>query len=204
MICRADRPLDVDQQALALEYLRWAEGVAINFANRYPSLADEMESAALVGLCEAARGFDPESGVRFKTFALPRIRGAMGDVLRLWTPKGYQRKFQRKGEEIPTVREASRLASYETESGRLVSEWDHVESGELPIGWEAESEDEVRRMTRDLFTNQRDVMLLAFLDAGASSACEAASKLGVGPSWIWHLRREAIKALKGNAEAIPQ
>ena len=37
---------------------------------------DNLESAGILGLVEAAHHFDPERGVQFKTYAYTRIRGA--------------------------------------------------------------------------------------------------------------------------------
>ncbi len=44
--------------------------------------AENLESAGVLGLVEAANRFDPERGVRFETYAYPRIRGAVVDELR--------------------------------------------------------------------------------------------------------------------------
>jgi RNA polymerase sigma factor for flagellar operon FliA len=43
---------------------------------------DNLESAGVLGLVEAAHHFDPERGVQFKTYAYTRIRGAVLDELR--------------------------------------------------------------------------------------------------------------------------
>jgi RNA polymerase sigma factor FliA len=44
--------------------------------------ADNLESAGLLGLVEAAHHFDAERGTQFKTYAYTRIRGAILDELR--------------------------------------------------------------------------------------------------------------------------
>jgi RNA polymerase sigma factor for flagellar operon FliA len=43
---------------------------------------ENLEAAGILGLVEAAGQFDPHRGVPFKTFAYPRIRGAILDELR--------------------------------------------------------------------------------------------------------------------------
>ncbi|HZT79872.1 MAG TPA: sigma-70 family RNA polymerase sigma factor [Gemmataceae bacterium] len=43
---------------------------------------ENLEAAGVLGLVEAANGFDPERGTQFKTFAYLRIRGAVLDELR--------------------------------------------------------------------------------------------------------------------------
>ena len=42
----------------------------------------DLVSAGVFGLIDAVERFDPERGVKFETFAVPRIRGAVFDGLR--------------------------------------------------------------------------------------------------------------------------
>ena len=53
---------------------------------------DELVSAGTVGLIQALEGFDPERGLAFSTYAMPRIRGAMLDELRSrdWMPRSVR------------------------------------------------------------------------------------------------------------------
>jgi RNA polymerase sigma factor for flagellar operon FliA len=48
--------------------------------------AEDVLSAGTLGLLHAIDRFDPDQGVRFETYALPRIRGAMVDALRALSP----------------------------------------------------------------------------------------------------------------------
>lgn len=59
--------------------------VAKRLARRLPSHVsiDDLTSAGMLGLIEAADRFDPERGQKFEAFAEFRIRGAMLDDLRL-------------------------------------------------------------------------------------------------------------------------
>jgi RNA polymerase sigma factor FliA len=43
---------------------------------------ENLASAGMLGLVEAARKFDPRRGIRFETYSYPRIRGAVLDELR--------------------------------------------------------------------------------------------------------------------------
>lgn len=47
---------------------------------------ENLRSAGILGLVEAANSFDPNQKVRFRTFAFPRIRGAIIDQLRKLSP----------------------------------------------------------------------------------------------------------------------
>ena len=58
---------------------------------------DELVSAGTVGLVQALEGFDPERGLAFSTYAMPRIRGAMLDELRSrdWVPRSVRTRGRR-------------------------------------------------------------------------------------------------------------
>jgi RNA polymerase sigma factor for flagellar operon FliA len=59
-----------------------------------PSSVDtgDLISAGVFGLIDAVERFDPERGVKFETFAVPRIRGAVFDGLRSldWVPRSVR------------------------------------------------------------------------------------------------------------------
>jgi len=71
---------------LIAQHLPLARIIAGRCVNRRPTvlgpLADDLTSAAYEGLVQAARAFQPGRGVRFKSFADPRITGACVDYLR--------------------------------------------------------------------------------------------------------------------------
>jgi RNA polymerase sigma factor for flagellar operon FliA len=50
---------------------------------------DDLVSAGLFGLMDAIKGFDPERGIKFKTYCSTRIRGSILDQLRSqdWVPR---------------------------------------------------------------------------------------------------------------------
>jgi RNA polymerase sigma factor for flagellar operon FliA len=50
---------------------------------------EDLQSAGVLGLLDAVRGFDPERGVKFETYCSTRIRGSILDELRSldWVPR---------------------------------------------------------------------------------------------------------------------
>lgn len=68
-----------------------------SFVNR-----DDIRSAALLGLMDAANRFDPRRGVLFKTFAERRIRGSVFDEVRRmdWFSRTLREKQSRLGRTI--------------------------------------------------------------------------------------------------------
>jgi RNA polymerase sigma factor FliA len=101
--------------------------------------SDDVLSAGTVGLLHAIDRFDPDQGVRFETYALQRIRGAIIDTIRSLSPlsRGAGRRArlldettaalaQRLGR-APTQEElAHELGVDQAELGRMLLESAHV------------------------------------------------------------------------------
>lgn len=76
------------RESLIVEHLGFVGRVVASFSivHSDQDLRESLRSAGVVGLVEAANAFDPSAGVAFKTFAFPRVRGAIVDELRRQTP----------------------------------------------------------------------------------------------------------------------
>ncbi|HUV31670.1 MAG TPA: FliA/WhiG family RNA polymerase sigma factor [Acidobacteriota bacterium] len=79
------------RQKLLNKYLPLVRNVATRMAMGFPrsvELTDLINTGA-IGLIEAFSHFDPNRGVKFETYAVPRIRGAILDELRAldWVPR---------------------------------------------------------------------------------------------------------------------
>ncbi|MCL2458318.1 MAG: FliA/WhiG family RNA polymerase sigma factor [Desulfobulbus sp.] len=76
-------PLD-DRSQLIREHMPLVELVVQRMIPQVPSFMtkEDMISAAMVGLIDAANKFDAAKGVKFKTFAEYRVRGAILDEMR--------------------------------------------------------------------------------------------------------------------------
>ncbi len=72
------------QEDLVLSHMVMVKRVAIHLKARIPPLmdVDELVQVGMLGLIEAARGYDPRRGIPFEHFALSRVRGSMLDELR--------------------------------------------------------------------------------------------------------------------------
>lgn len=75
---------DQDRDGLILDNMQFAQKVVSSMIPHLPSGVDkeDLYSAALLGLTEAAHKFVAARGVSFRTFAYPRIRGSVVDQLR--------------------------------------------------------------------------------------------------------------------------
>lgn len=88
---------DMDaRQRLAAEYLPLTRLVAGQMARKLPPNVeyDDLVGYGTIGLMDAIEKYDPDKGVRFGTYAVSRIRGAVLDELRSmdWVPRSVRTK----------------------------------------------------------------------------------------------------------------
>ena len=72
------------QETLVMGHMAMVKRVAVHLKARIPPFMDldELVQVGMLGLIEAARGFDPTLGHPFENYALRRVRGAMLDEVR--------------------------------------------------------------------------------------------------------------------------
>ncbi len=77
---------------------------------------DDLISAGVFGLMDAIEAFDLSRGVKFETYCVPRIRGAMLDELRTmdWVPRLVRSKASKLNEAVKTLE--ARLGHQPTEN----------------------------------------------------------------------------------------
>jgi RNA polymerase sigma factor for flagellar operon FliA len=84
------------RQRLVEQYVRIVKYVAGRMAIGLPHYVEynDLVSAGLLGLIQAIDNFDHRRGIKFETYAIPRIRGAILDELRSqdWFPRSLRRK----------------------------------------------------------------------------------------------------------------
>ncbi len=84
------------RQRLLEEYLPLVKSVAGRMAMGFPKSVElcDLVNTGVIGLIEALSNFDPSRGVKFETYAVPRIRGAILDELRSldWVPRSTRAK----------------------------------------------------------------------------------------------------------------
>jgi RNA polymerase sigma factor FliA len=91
------RTLDsVTRDRLLNQYLPLVKNVASRMALGFPKSVElnDLVNTGVIGLIEAFNNFDPARGVKFETYAVPRIRGAILDELRAldWIPRSTRAK----------------------------------------------------------------------------------------------------------------
>lgn len=84
------------REQLLLQYIPLVRRVAARMLGSLPRSVrlDELISAGVMGLLTTLDSFNPSLGIKFETFAMNRIRGAMVDSLREldWVPRSVRQK----------------------------------------------------------------------------------------------------------------
>lgn len=95
-----DSAIDVD--SLVESHLPLVSYAVAEAASRLPHHIgrDDLTSAAMMALVQAARAFDPQRGVPFAMFAKSRVRGAIIDELRNrdWVSRGVRTKARQRAQ----------------------------------------------------------------------------------------------------------
>ena len=89
-------PSSPERDELILEHLPQIKYIAQRISAKLPSHVElnDLVSAGILGLLDAIEKFDPNRGVKFKTYAELRIKGAILDSLRNldWAPRSLRKK----------------------------------------------------------------------------------------------------------------
>lgn len=84
------------REMLILQYMGLVKYVVKKLFKSVPAAIEEQDlcSIGIIGLVEAMDRFDPEFGIKFETYAIPRIRGVIVDELRAldWIPRSLRTK----------------------------------------------------------------------------------------------------------------
>lgn len=105
------------RESLILSYVHLVKYVAGRVAISLPNHIeiDDIFAAGLLGLIQAIEKYDPDREIKFETYAVPRIKGAMLDELR--TQDWFPRSIRHKAKLLEKV-----LADLEMKLGRSASD----------------------------------------------------------------------------------
>lgn len=225
----ASRDMEL-RNRLVVQYSPLVKFVAGRVRSGLPSTVDQADliSDGVFGLIDAIERFEPERGLQFQTFAVPRIRGAIIDGLRSmdWVPRSVRSKVRdvtaaqaaleaRMGraaddEEVAaevgmSLRELRDL--YSKVSFTSVASFDEVgaELTDARAGsaLEAVEDDGTRRLLRSAISGlrERDQIILALYYFEQLTLAEIGTVLGVTESRVSQLHTRAALALRGHLVA---
>lgn len=103
-----NQPLHIDDKSKIIqEHLYLVDILVGRMVTQVPSFMnrDDMKSAAMMGLLDAANKFDPSKNILFKTFAEYRIRGSILDEMRKldWFSRSLRDKHNRVSKTIAAL-----------------------------------------------------------------------------------------------------
>lgn len=160
---------DPDHVALAMK-------VARQLSRKFPN-APEIRSHAMWGLCVAARTFDPTRGKAFRSWLYEKVPLVVIDCLRtelaLRRPEGSPAHAG----QMPVIPQTGEDVEFD--------------SGERPVGWQAESEEHFLWLTRRLPPLHRMAVRLYF-SAERPSMAEVGRHCGVTMSRVSQMLSEAV------------
>jgi RNA polymerase sigma factor (sigma-70 family) len=167
------------QQELAVRYVPFARALAKPLRIAYSRVWDELESAALFALVQAAVTFDPSRNIPFPTYARHRIRGALRDTQRDSGARGWAKrwKFKKPTSQVP-------LSPTSEERGLVLNTRE-----DPPIGAALERSEEVERCLRRLPSRHASACRQLYLDGKPRN--EVAEELGCSRSRLSVIHREA-------------
>ena len=215
---------------LVLQYSPLVKFVAGRVRSGLPSTVDQSDliSDGVFGLIDAIERFQPERGIQFQTFAVPRIRGAIIDGLRAmdWVPRSVRSKVRevadaqavleaRLGRTAEDAEVAAHLGMSQRDLRDLYSKvsFTSVASFDEEFGLtdefaggalEATEDEDTRRMLRTAITGlrERDQIILALYYFEGLTLAEIGTVLGITESRVSQLHTRATLALRGHLAAL--
>jgi RNA polymerase sigma factor for flagellar operon FliA len=187
-----------DRDAAILQDLDLVKRIARRFQRRVPPCItfDDLASAGMIGLIHAVDRFDQTRGLKFRTYAQHRIRGAMQDFLRDEDPLSRTER-RRVRASAPTLS----ATGYGTPPAT-------VSLDQIPVRCLATGDEpafvtcsEVREARRCLSPREDRVIELLY-DSGWQSR-EVAVELHVNESRVSQIKQRAIAKLRFQLEPGP-
>ncbi len=165
----------------------------------------DLVSCGVLGLAEAFDRFDPERGVAFEAFAIPRVKGAIVDGIRAadWVPRKARLRSRETGAPLAVLVSIDEHSSSDSGSRSAA---DRLSDPIQPIpGDEIEATEGRRELVESLNRlpeRERLIVTLHYFEGVALQ--EIAQSLGVTESRVSQLHTRALKIMRGTIETAQQ
>lgn len=203
------------------DYAKFLAGKLYRKWNFYNVDLEDLEGAALLGLCEAAGRYDSELNDSFKSFSYLRVQGAVFDQVkkeshhsfrtkRPHVAKEYRDKDSAKKTDSSVVshRELSQLLNtfdalnfdlLGSEKGAACSLVYRDQENAEEILSKSEQDDILRRLISDLSDDERQVIYQYYYEGKKFGEMEFSGKTR-SRSWVCRKHAQAIESLKSGLE----
>ena len=160
--------------------------------------ASDLVSCGVLGLAEAWDRFDPERGVAFEAFAIPRIKGSVIDAIRAadWVPRKARQRARLTGEQLAVL--VSIDEDRGSESGERQTAADRLADEQLPEPGHALMADEGKRQLVGSLNRlpERERMIVTLHYFEGVPLQEIARSLGVTESRVSQLHTRALRMMR--------
>jgi len=196
----------VNRNEALVEWYPMVERIAHRAAATYglPASVDasDLVSCGVLGLAEAWDRFDPERGVAFEAFAIPRIKGAVIDAIRAadWVPRKARQRARTTGEPVAVL--VSMDEDHGSESGERMSAADRLADHQLPEpGSELMASEDKRELIGTLNRlPERERMIVTLHYFEGVPLQEIARSLHVTESRVSQLHTRALRMMREGIE----
>ena len=201
------------RERLVVAYSPLVKFIAGRMASGLPSHVEESDliSYGLLGLIGAIERFDTERGIKFETFAMARIRGAILDELRSldWVPRSVRfRAHEIELAQTKLERELQRTPTEEEVADKLNMSEEELQSSLLEIANtsiytldEPRTDETVRQLTEAIASlPEREQLVVALYYYENLTLREIGEVLGVTESRVSQLHTKAVMRLKSHLQ----
>lgn len=193
------------QNEVLVEYYPMVQRIAYKAAATYGAPVgvdvDDLVSSGIIGLAEAWDRFDPERGVAFVAYAVPRVRGAIIDAIRAsdWVPRKARMKARETGEPVASLISFDGSQSDgETDAPGRIADKDTPEPGFELLA--AEQRQELLLALNRLPERERYIISAHYFE-GVQLA-HIAGEFGVTESRVSQLHGRALRMLREGIESV--
>lgn len=191
-----------DREARILDAWPHMRGFVARFArNRHCAhLIPDLVGEAALAVCRASASYDPAGKASWSTWWQIRAEGACLDLLRRELPIGGRMTVGSRAKALASLDRGWELAEEGTGNRRPIG-LPEPESGEEPIGWLMEWEEEFQELIRILPATCRDFMRRFYRDAACGAAqAKMARVTGYCRSYICLLHAKSVAILQARVK----
>lgn len=213
--------MNCDMGKMVAEHTGLVKSVALRLSYVYGEEAEDLMQIGYIGLIKAIKGFDPDKGFKFSTYAVPLIAGEIRCQIRdqgrikisrslksdIYAVKKAQDEFLKANDRSPRISELAKLSEMTEErvvealqAGDAMKNMEDYEKISLMI---KEEDDNVARMDLQealskLKQDERKIMMLRYYKDMTQS--QVAKAMGMSQVQVCRIEKKILKNMAENME----
>lgn len=213
--------MNCDMEKMVAEHTGLVKSVALRLSYVYGEETEDLMQIGYIGLIKAIKGFDPDKGFKFSTYAVPLIAGEIRCQIRdqgrikisrslksdIYAVKKAQDEFLKANDRSPRISEIAQLSEMTEErvlealqAGDAMKNMEDYEKISLMI---KEEDDNVARMDLQealskLKQDERKIMMLRYYKDMTQS--QVAKSMGISQVQVCRIEKKILKKMAENME----